>query len=186
MRRLLALLALLAVLGGAPFGRATADQTDPRLDALFAGLKAAPGLARAQRLEAQIWRIWLQHPDAEAYKATQLGVAHMNRGDADAAERAFSRAIKRQPDFAEAWNKRATLRFFTGDLDGSVADCAQVLRLEPRHFGALAGLGMIFSALEDWPSAIHWFETALAVNPLMPGVEAGLAAARRRQKGEET
>lgn len=165
---------------------AAADQRDPRLDGLFRDLQAAPDLAAAGPIADSIWRIWLEHPDDATQEALLLGAAYMNRGDARQAERAFNEAIERDPEFAEAWNKRATLRYLMGDLDGSVADCAQVLKLEPRHFGALAGLGMIHMAVEDWKGAVRWYEAALAANPHMPGVAAGLTEAKRRLKGDET
>jgi tetratricopeptide (TPR) repeat protein len=181
MRGVLAALAF--VLLAAP---AAADQKDPRLDALFTALKAAPDAASANKIDAQIWRIWLQHPDKRTQEATLVGVTFMNKGQAELAEMAFKEAIGRHPDFAEAWNKRATLRYFKGDLRGSVADYAHVLKLEPRHFGALAGLGMIHAALEDWDTAIHWYTEALAVHSQNVGVQVGLAEAKQKAKGEET
>lgn len=176
-----AALALLLALAG---GGAAADQTDPRLDDLFAKLKTAPDPGAAARLDAQIWRIWLQHPDARAYEATRSGIGYLSSGRAAEAEKAFTEALELQPDFAEAWNKRATVRFFMGDLEGSVEDCAHVLKLEPRHYGALAGLGMIHMAIEEWDAAAAWFREALAINPHMPGVRAGLADAEQRARGK--
>ncbi len=185
-RRATSVVAIAALALGLAAAPCRADQFDPRLDDLFARLKTAPNLSASRKIETEIWGIWLQHPDAKVSEATQAGIGHMNAGEAEAAEADFTRAIERSPDYAEAWNKRATLRYFTGDFKGSVADCAQVLKLEPRHFGALSGLGMIHMAIEDWAGAARWFEEALKVNPHMPGVAASLAEARRRALGRET
>ncbi len=167
--------------------RAVADQTDPRLDDLFARLKApATTLAEAQRIDDQIWRIWMEHPDARTAESTQIGVSFMNGGRAELAELAFTESIQRHPDYAEAWNKRATLRFITGDHDGSIEDCAHVLKLEPRHYGALSGLGQIFMARQEWALAKRWFEEALKVNPHLPAVEQVIRELDKRIDGEET
>ena len=165
---------------------AAADQTDPRLDALFARLQAAPDAAAAQPIEAEIRRIWLEHPDKRTREVTLIGTGFLNGGRPQLAELAFKEAIQRSPDFAEAWNKRATLRYLVGDYTGSIEDCAHVLKLEPRHFGALAGLGHINMALKDWDAAIRWYKEALAVNPNMPGVIEVLEEARKKALGEET
>lgn len=165
---------------------AAADQTDPRLDELFEKLQSAPDLEAAQPLDREIWRIWLEHPDTRTREVTLIGTSFMSGGQPALAEIAFNEAIRRHPDFAEAWNKRATLRYLTGDLDGSVADCAHVLKLEPRHYGAMSGLGQIEMRLKHWQGAARWFERALAVNPHMPGVEALLETARKKAAGEET
>ncbi|MBT6313058.1 MAG: tetratricopeptide repeat protein [Alphaproteobacteria bacterium] len=165
---------------------ASADQNDPVLDGLFKQLQAAPNVHAGQALDREIWQAWLRHEDDRTESLLTLGASAMNRGRIDVAMGAFNEAIKRHPDFAEAWNKRATLKFFTGDLEGSVADCAQVLKLEPRHYGALSGLGMIYITLEDWGGAIRWIEAALAINPHMPGARAALAEARKKFAAEET
>ena len=167
--------------------QAVADQKDPRLDDLFAKLQSpSTTVAEARRLDAQIWRIWLQHPDARTYEATQIGISAMNGGRARLAELAFTEAIDRHPDLAEAWNKRATLRFIIGDLDGAIKDCAEVLKLEPRHFGALSGLGQIFMAKQEWALARRWFEETLKVHPHLPAVEQVIRELDKRIDGEDT
>lgn len=185
MRVLTRILPALAALILAPFF-AAADQNDPALDGLFEKLRAAPTLEAGRAIDRDIWQAWLRHEDDRTESLLTLGAAAMNRGRIDVAMGAFNDAIKRHPDFAEAWNKRATLKFFTGDLEGSVADCAHVLKLEPRHYGALSGLGMIYMQLEDWEGAIRWIEAALEINPHMPGARAVLAEARKRFAAEET
>ena len=119
-------------------------------------------------------------------EATLIGISFMSQGQARLADLAFKEAIELSPEFAEAWNKRATLRYLTGDLEGSIADCAEVLKLEPRHFGALSGLGLIHMSLEQWDVAAGWFEQALAVYPQAPGMRQNLETARRNALGRKT
>ena len=116
---------------------AYADQNDPRLDQLFADLQTPLSTAAVEDIETKIWAYWASFPDDKSVentmtKATQL----MQSGRLQSAERIFSRIIDRAPDFAEAWNKRATVRFMIGNHDGSANDIAKVLQLESRHFGA--------------------------------------------------
>jgi tetratricopeptide (TPR) repeat protein len=93
---------------------------------------------------------------------------------------AFTRVIERQPDFAEGWNKRATVYFLIGDFDQSLADCDETLKRNPDHFGALSGCGMIYAQREELERAVEYFERALAVNPNLQGIEQGLALVRQR------
>ena len=151
-----------------------ADQNDPRLNYLFLQLKAAESAATASEHEDKIWRIWLEHPDKRTREVTLIGIAFMNRGEARLAELAFTEALERNPEFAEAWNKRATLRYMVGDLEGSVADCANVLKLEPRHYGAMAGLGMISASRKNWRRATEWYKRALEIHPYFTGAKIGL------------
>ena len=92
----------------------------------------------------------------------------MQQGDYIHAEGLFSDVIEKDPTFAEAWNKRATLYYIQGRLDESRADIAQTLRLEPRHFGALSGLGLIEVSLGNYETALRAYEQAALVNPHMP------------------
>ena len=82
-----------------------------------------------------------------------------------------SAVIEKKPDYAEGWNRRATVYFLAGDLRRSIADCDEVLKRNPGHFGALSGLGQIHLQLDDLPQALRWYRRALEVNPNMLGVE---------------
>lgn len=161
-----ALAALLLTLCTA--GPAAADQNDPRLGPLFERLPEAQGAA-ARMIEMQIWSIWMQSPDRIAGLLLEEGAVHMQNRAYAQARKSFDAAIERAPELAEAWNKRATLRYLQGDLDGSVQDIQRTLVLEPRHFGALSGLGLINLRLDRPEAALQAFEAALAVNPHMPG-----------------
>lgn len=183
MRKLAGILTVILTLGAA---NAHSDQTDPRLDGLFEELRTAPDFAAGREVEDKIWRIWLEHPDQKTKEAVLIGMSFLQSGRAQLAELSFNKAIKRHPDFAEAWNKRATFMFLKGDIAASIADCAHVLKLEPRHFGALSGLGLMYAKLQNWEAAVHWYEQALIIHPNLPGIRAGLKEATRRLKGEET
>ena len=114
----------------------------------------------------------------------QMGLLAMQGGRLAAAEEVFGEVVALRPDFAEAWNKRATVRYFAGNLDGSMADCAQVLALEGRHYGAMSGMGLILMAKGNKRDALEWFERALAVNPHMVGARLHAEALRKHLEGE--
>ncbi len=146
-----------------------ADQNDPRLDPLFERLKAAEVFSAARQTEAEIWEIWLELPDRlSVTTAMDLGLAAMRVSDFPTAVAAFDEAVRLAPDFAEAWNKRATVFYLMGDYRRSIEDVQRTLALEPRHFGALSGLGLINLALDRKRDALNAFEAALKVHPFLP------------------
>jgi len=170
MRHVILAAALLAALA-APAG---ADQKDPRLPGLFAALAAAPSPELAQPVELRIWEIWFEHSDPVIGKLMENAVLAMAVDDFATAERALDQVVVLAPDYAEGWNRRATLYFLTGRIDASLADIAAVLALEPRHFGALSGQGLCYLAKHELEAAAAAFELALAVNPQMEGARANL------------
>ena len=145
-----------------------AGQDDPRLNDLFLELKSAPTMGHAAGIEVQIWHLWNLTNDPAVDRILAGGTAAMNHGGFDAALASFNTVIEMRPDFAEGWNKRATLYYLTGDYERSIADVERTLALEPRHFGALSGLGLITMALARHGDALAAFEAALAVHPNMP------------------
>src|SRR3546814_496340 len=152
MRRLpltatVVLLLVLAVLA-AP-RPAAADQNDSRLDELFIRLLEAPAPGEAQRIEGEIWRIWLESDDGAVRGLMRDGLAAMQRGDYPHALAKFDQMVLIAPDFAEGWNKRATVHYLLGNDGQSLDDIAKTLELEPRHFGAPAGRGLGYLRLED-------------------------------------
>ena len=145
---------------------ACADQNDPQLDDLFIALQASPSETQAANIEIEIWTRWGDHPyDPFANQQMKKGIELMNSGHLGDAEDIFSRIINSHPDFAEAWNKRATVRFFRGNDTGSASDILQVIKLEPRHFGALSGLGMIRVRAGDFEGALKAYKAAQRMNP---------------------
>jgi tetratricopeptide (TPR) repeat protein len=135
------------------------------LDFLFGALKAAPDEDSAKHVEARIWAIWLQTPSDTAALLMMRAKAAMDAQQTDVALKLLDAVIKLRPDYTEAWNRRATLYYLQNDYTRAMADIAQVLMREPRHFGALAGLGMIMQDLGDDKRALDAFRKALAINP---------------------
>lgn len=151
---------------------ASADQNDPKLDDLFSALQASTSQVKAAKLENEIWTRWNSHPtDQQANKQMSAASDLMNTGKLDAAETLFSHVINRHPNFSEAWNKRATVRFFLGNNKGSTADILQVIKLEPRHFGALSGLGMIHVQAGNMQGALQAYSAAQKMNPYLPQID---------------
>jgi tetratricopeptide (TPR) repeat protein len=134
--------------------------------------------------EQALWLLWSRSGDADADRAMAEGVELMQAGRHAGAIATFSRVIERRPQFAEAWNKRATVHYLAGDYRKSLADCDEVLKRNPRHFGALSGLGMVHLALGELEDARRWFRRALEVNPNMIGVELELLRLEERLKGK--
>ncbi len=121
--------------------------------------------------EHSVWQVWGRSGDAEADDLLQTGIEQMSRGDGPAAVETFTKAIQRKPDFAEAWNKRATVYFLMGEHEQSLKDCDEVMKRNPAHFGALAGYGQIYLQLDQPERALGYFRRALRVNPNMRGVQ---------------
>lgn len=164
---------------------AASDQTDPALDSLFKDLVRTGNKAEAEQLTSEIWSRWIASDgDADADRLMQSGMTLMNRGMLGSAEQIFSKLIQDHPDFAEAWNKRATVRFLRGNDAGSRRDIARVIDLEPRHFGALSGLGMINMRSGDLQAALQAFEAALRVNPHLDQAVDVTSQLRKQLRGQ--
>ena len=166
-------------------GPAMADQNDAMLDDLFTELQRTTSQEQAAQLEAEIWARWTRFSDNTDIDARmRRGVALINTGQFDTAIAWFSRLIEDAPDFAETWNKRATARFLTGDHAGSKQDIIRVLELEPRHFGALSGLGMIHLDAGNFQGAVQAYEAALAINPHMDNLRRLIAQLNAKLGGQ--
>src|SRR5580700_5542062 len=135
------------------------------LEFLFGALKAAPDEISAKHVEARIWAIWLQTPSDTVALLMTRAKAAMDAQNSDVALKLLDSVVKLRPDYVEGWNRRATLYYLRNDYARSLQDIEQVLAREPRHFGALAGLGMIMQDLGDEKRALDAFRRALAVNP---------------------
>lgn len=123
-----------------------------------------------ERAEQALWRIWARSGDAEVDALYETGIMQMNAGELKQAIGTFSRIIELKPDYAEGWNKRATLYFLAGDLHKSLADCDEVMKRNPYHFGALAGYAQIYVRLEYYERALEYARRALAINPNLDGM----------------
>ena len=163
----------------APSDAARAQQ----LDALFARLKATKDEAEGETIVAEIWQLWLQSGNAEIDEAMQRAVLAMGRVPALALP-ILDDIVARAPQWAEGWNKRATVLYLLGEHDRSLADIDRVLALEPRHFGALAGIGLIRMDKGESRQALAAFRRALAVNPFLKE-RLGLIPALEKEIGEK-
>jgi tetratricopeptide (TPR) repeat protein len=187
----LALLAAATVAEAAPLGHAEAlaalddrSAETRRLGAVSLAehgtMQDIPRLVRALRdpdplvrgvTEAAMWQVWSRSGDPEVDHLFAMGVEEMSERRGEAAVETFTRVIERRPDFAEGWNKRATVYYLLGEYRKSLADCDEVMKRNPYHFGALSGYGMIYLKLGDPAKALAFFEKALAVNPNLGRVE---------------
>jgi tetratricopeptide (TPR) repeat protein len=165
---------------------ARSDQRDPRLDPLFARLQATAIDAEAQAIEQRIWLIWSEAAQPGLALLMREGVAAMARSRLRLALERFDRTIAQAPDFAEAWNKRATVYYLMGNYSASVRDIERTLELEPRHFGALSGLGLIYDAIDRPAAALRSFEAALAINPHLATTRERIRQLRRELGGRPT
>jgi tetratricopeptide (TPR) repeat protein len=120
---------------------------------------------------AAMWHIWSRSGVKAIDSAYQRGVELMAASRLDEALAVFSDIIKKQPAFAEAWNKRATIYYLLGEFEMSLKDCAEVMKRNPNHFGALSGYGQIYARMGDYKRAITYFERALKVNPNLAGTQ---------------
>lgn len=149
----------------AGFSSRADEPRDIRLDRLFAELHRTRDIAAGQSLTDRIWDIWHNTGRPETVELMLDGRRALQRQDVETALQRFNEVVKREPDLSEGWNKRATLYFVMGRYRASIADIGKVLELEPRHFGALAGLGMIYELLDQPQRALDAWRRALAANP---------------------
>jgi tetratricopeptide (TPR) repeat protein len=159
-----------------------AGQNDPRLNALFEKLKTGSD-EEARVIERQIWQIWVEHKNPEIVRLMQHGMAALSEDDAQEALDSFGQVVRADKNFAEGWNKRATVEFVMGDFDASVADIERTLALEPRHFGALSGLGQIYLATNKKALALKALRAALAVDPHLDGVREKVDELKKEVEG---
>jgi len=176
-----AALALLVLPASSP-----ADQTDPRLPDLFEVLRSTASPDRIGRAERFIWRIWLESGREDVDRLMEAGIEEMGSGRLRESIATFGRIIDLMPEFAEGWNKRATAHYFAGNFAASIDDVDRTLALEPRHFGALSGLGLIRLGMGDEFGALRAFEAALDVHPHAPGARYHVQRLRAKLKVKTT
>ncbi|MCY3980631.1 MAG: tetratricopeptide repeat protein [Alphaproteobacteria bacterium] len=139
---------------------------------------------QASNVDRRIWLLWLHSEDETVNRLMAQGMIAMRRGVLDQALQRFDAIIAHAPDFAEGWNKRATVLYMMGRHHESVADVQHVLNLEPRHYGALSGLGMILIALGREEEALAWLHRALELNPYLDEVRLMVDQIGERLKGK--
>jgi tetratricopeptide (TPR) repeat protein len=137
----------------------------------------------AATAEAILWSAWCRSGDPETDRLFRAGVDAMQNRRLEDAEALFSRVIQKLPEFAEGWNKRATVRYLRNDFAGSIADCEQTLARNPNHFGASSGQGLCHLALDQFCEAAVCFRRALEIHPHLRAVRRNLAAAEEKGGG---
>ena len=185
--RLAAMLPVIIVLAiiALPASSLLADQTDARLPALFTELRTTSKAEKAKIVAAEIWRIWSEHSDNDRLsERLKIGIAQMEAGRLRQAEQIFTTIIDTDPAFAEAWNKRATVYFLMGAYERSKRDIAQTILREPRHFGALSGLGLVETHLGNYEAALNAYEQAIALHPYLENYEEITTALKKLVAGE--
>ena len=161
-----------------------ADQNDPRLPKLFESLKNATDARTAKVTASDIWRIWSEKPDDKrGAELLRQGTEQMNAGHLRKAEKLFTSVINAAPDFAEAWNKRATVYFLMGAYDLSKKDIAQTIAREPKHFGAWSGLGLVETHIGNYDAALKAYEKAARIHPFLEGYETMVGKLRKLAQG---
>jgi tetratricopeptide (TPR) repeat protein len=155
------------------------------LDFLFGALKAAPDEESAKYVEARIWALWMQTPSDTAALLMARAKLAMDAQKMDVSLKLLDAVIKLRPDYVEAWNRRATVYYLRSDYARSLADLKQVLIREPRHFGALAGLGMIMQDLGDDKRALDAFRKALAIDPHLDKVPEMVKSLSEKVEGRD-
>ena len=139
---------------------------DEELGLLFNQLLEIQSSSEADEITLKIWEIWTNDAETEFGQSTMIeGVSLMNRNSLVAAEKLFSELILSSPDYIEAWNKRATVRYMMGQLENSLNDVYVVLSKEPKHFGAMSGLGLIMIQREDFEGALSAYKKLIAIHP---------------------
>jgi tetratricopeptide (TPR) repeat protein len=144
--------------------RVGADRTRG-LDFLFGALKAAPDPTSAKHVEGRIWALWTQTSSDTTMLLMTRAKTAIEKKQPEVALKLLDKVVKLRPDYVEGWNRRATIYYLQNEYGKSLADIREVLSREPRHFGALAGLGMIMQELGDDKRALDAFRKALEINP---------------------
>ena len=154
------------------FNNLNAENRKSELDKLFVQLKDTKDLPTAQIVEKKIWEIWMIHPsdDRRGFRLTELltqGSRLMNMGELSKAYKLFTTIIATEPDWSEAWNKRATVLYLMNRYQSSLDDIKITLALEPRHFGAISGQALNYIELKQYEKAIQSYKAAQKIYPLL-------------------
>ena len=144
------------------------DNHQREIDKLFIQLKSANDFENSKKIEDKIWDLWITHPSKNSLtKLLADGSSAMMDNKLDTAYNKFTEVIELDPNWAEAWNKRATVLYLMGKYKLSQADIDKVLAIEERHFGALTGQGLVQTALKNYQKAIDSYIEAHKVHPFM-------------------
>ena len=187
MKILLILLGLILSLGTVGCGSVPEPRSDSLaqggLDRLFVRLQNASDTEEAQSIESAIRTVWSTSGRASVDALMVQGFAALDRTRFDEAEELFSHVVGLAPDFVEGWHMRALTRYMTDNYAGAIQDLREVLMREPRHFGAMVGLGEILRELGRDEMALRVFEYALSVNPHLKEARAEISKIRGKLLG---
>lgn len=142
-------------------------KADAVLDQLFAQLRIAPDPITAEQIDQAIWAVWTNPSDPTLHERMREVLLARGTGNIAEALRLLDKLVVDYPDYAEGWNQRATIHYMMGNFDLSIADCAKVLALEPRHFGALSGRALMYLQQGKRALALKDMAAALAVHPFL-------------------
>jgi len=165
--------------------RAQSGDPTRNLDFLFDALKIAPNDATAKAIEQRIWAIWFVSPSDTANLLMTRVRAAVEDKDLDLAMQLLDAIVKIRPDYVEAWNRRATIHFMKNEYGDALADIREVLKREPRHFGALSGLGLILQDLGDNSHALEVFRRALAIYPRIERIPDTVKTLQEKVEGKD-
>jgi tetratricopeptide (TPR) repeat protein len=155
------------------------------LDTLFEGLKIAPDVDSAKAIEESIWALWMVSGSDTCNLLMGRAKAAADGKDYDLAIKLLDAVIELKPGYTEAWNRRATLYFLQKDYGHALADLREVLLREPRHFGALSGVGLILQEIGDDRHALEAYRRALAINPHLENIDDVVKTLREKVEGRD-
>lgn len=164
---------------------AHAAQDDPRLDQLFNALTQAKTAEIAAPIEAEIWKVWAESKSPSTELLYTRGAAVVDAGNLDLALELLTAVTQLDPTFAEGWNMRATVHVMREEYQPAIEDIERTLALEPRHFGALAGLGRIMETLGNDKAALAAYDAALKIDPTLEEIKEASAKLHRKLDGQK-
>jgi len=164
-------------------GRAPAVGQPRRLDALFRELSHAQPMRHPDEIEDLIWAHWIAHADVGASSSMAMAIDAMGAGAFDLALPVLDDLVDTFPEWSEAWNKRGTLHFVEKRDAAAVDDIERVLKLEPRHFGAVSGFGQVCLRHGRFPEARAVFQIALGINPHLEGLREAISEIGMSDRG---
>ena len=141
------------------------DQNSPKLKDLFADLYNVQDISQQNKIVSDIWAEWMKIDNPESQKIMDMVPYFFQTRNYDEAIEALSYVIEKEPDYSEAYNKRATFYFMMGDFENSMRDIESTLALEPRHFGALDGMSRILISYKKFDQALKVYEEMMSLMP---------------------
>ena len=137
-----------------------------KIEELLDKLQYAETNIEAEVIRKKIWKKWIEDVPKDLKKNLEYALNEFYSGRLLSAEKAFTDLINEEPDYTEGWNKRATIRFVLNDLEGSLEDISKVLKLQPRHFGAISGLGLIYMKKKQYEKALKFYKILNLMDPM--------------------